>query len=330
MGVTLGAMTTADRLREVASRHRADKWGFDGTDFRRRARLRAALWREEHGWPMGVNVDDTPLGSRLAMPEAQAAGWNFLTPRIAELAAAYADGRLAEPRAKIDATRMHSDLLSSQPMCFNLFGELALDLKAATRFARRLWPGRVDRVVDVRFEHSPGRWSPAFLDNGSAFDVFLVHTTPAGGSGFVAIEVKYHENMRDKLPAQLRPRYRELALESGAFADPQASSLWSRGVWQLWLDHLLAWSLRRHPGSAYDTGISVLLHPAGNAEVAGVARAYSDHLVASERSGAVPFQRLTLEACVDALQNVLNADWVPRFRSRYLDFSPVDRAVAGA
>ncbi len=79
---------------------------------------------------MGVNVDDTPLGFRIAMPAAREARWNFLQPRIAELAAAYADGRLAEPRAKIDATRVHSDLLSSQPMCFNLFGELALDFAA--------------------------------------------------------------------------------------------------------------------------------------------------------------------------------------------------------
>ena len=321
-------MTTAARFREVSSRHIADKWGFDDTDFRRRARLRAALWREEHGWPVGVNVDDTPLGSRLAMPAARAAGWNFLTPRIAELAAGYAGGRLAEPRAKIDAPRMHSDLLSSQPLCFNLFGELALDLDAATRFARRVWPDRVERVVDVRFEHSPGRWNPSFLDNGSAFDVFLVHTTPAGGRGFVAIEVKYHENMRDKLPVQLRPRYRQLARESGAFRDPDAASLWSRGIWQLWLDHLLAWSLRLHSGSAYDTGISVLLHPAGNAEVAGVACAYSDQLAPSDRPGTVPFERLTLEACVDDLQSVVDAAWVSMFRSRYLDFSPVDRALA--
>ena len=278
---------------------------------------------------MGVNVDDTPLGSRLAMPEATASGWNFLTPRIAELAARYADGTLAEPRAKIAATRLHSDLLSSQPLCFNLFGELAHDLDAATRFARRLWPERVARVVEVRFEHSPGRWNPSFLDNGSAFDVFLVHTTPEGGWGFVAIEVKYHENMRDKLPAQLRPRYRQVARETGAFRDPEASSLWSRGVWQLWLDHLLAWSLRLHPGSAYDAGISVLLHPAGNAEVAAVAAAYSEHLAADDRAAAVPFQRLTLEGCVDELQSVVDADWVSTFRSRYLDFSPVDRSVAG-
>lgn len=323
-------MHNDQQVRQVAAQHGADKWSFDGTYFRRRARLRAALWREEHGWPMGVNVDGTPLGSRLALPEARAAGWNFLTPRIAELATGYADGRLAEPGAKIDAARLHADLLSSQPMCFNLFGELALDLDAATRFGRRLWPGRVERVVDLRFEHSPGRWNPAFLDNGSAFDMFLAHTTPGGGKGFVAIEVKYHENMRDKLPAQLRPRYRQLALACGGFEHPEAPTLWSRGVWQLWLDHLLAWSLRMHPGSAYDTGTSVLLYPAGNADVAEVASAYAGHLAASELQGAVPFERLTLEDCVDAIHNVVDGEWVKRFRSRYLDFSSVDRAVAGA
>jgi hypothetical protein len=61
---------------------------------------------------------------------------------------------LAEPQAYqlIQEERLWGDLLSSQPMCFNLFGELAADLELATRAAQVWWPGRVRQVTKVCFE----------------------------------------------------------------------------------------------------------------------------------------------------------------------------------
>ena len=112
--------------------------------------------------------------------------------------------------------RIFNDLLSSQPLCFNLFAELAEDLALATRVFHRLLPGRVAEVNAIEFEWSPGRGDPKYTADNSAFDVFVRFATPTGRDGFVGIEVKYHESLNDKA-AKLRPRYFEVADAMGIF-----------------------------------------------------------------------------------------------------------------
>lgn len=52
--------------------------------FQRTARLTQSLWRERHGYPIGLN-GTTPLGSRLAMPFAKDTLANYLTDTIREV-----------------------------------------------------------------------------------------------------------------------------------------------------------------------------------------------------------------------------------------------------
>ena len=63
--------------------------------------------------------------------------------------------------------RIWNNLLSSQPLCFNLFGELYYDLDLATKFFKKLFPDRVSFVTKIDFEYSSRRNKP----NNSAFDV---------------------------------------------------------------------------------------------------------------------------------------------------------------
>ena len=55
------------------------------------------------------------------------------------------------------------------PMCFNLLGDLHADLALADHAAHRWWPDLPGTVSEVRFEWSPGRADPAFLNNRTAF-----------------------------------------------------------------------------------------------------------------------------------------------------------------
>lgn len=100
------------------------------TAFRRRLRYQQAMWREAKGHPIGsqpivpkADKPSRPLGSRLPLDYARTTGANFLTGA----AHAAVQARLArkESHQMLDAQRLWADLLSSTPMCFNLFGELA-------------------------------------------------------------------------------------------------------------------------------------------------------------------------------------------------------------
>src|SRR5690349_508732 len=102
------------------------------------------MWREKRGFPIGLHQGQ-PLGSRLKMPDAEVHLWNYLTDGIREAVRT----ALRDPKKLIKAPRIYDDLLSSQPLCFNLFGELALELDLATRALRRLLPASIGRVSRV-------------------------------------------------------------------------------------------------------------------------------------------------------------------------------------
>jgi hypothetical protein len=211
--------------------------------------------------------------------------------------------------------RIFDNMLSSQPLCFNLFGELSLDLDAATDVARILWPDRVDMIRSIKFEHSPGRGDANYLSNKSAFDVYLEHSTPTGGRGFIGIEVKYHENLR-AAPARHKPRYDEVAAASGAFKPGRTEGMHKPPLQQLWLDHLLALSMLQ--GRDWDTGLFVLLHPTHNEVCSSAWRDYSTRLRPESHA-----QARTIEELVGVISKVAPRPWVTEFEHRYLDFPRV-------
>lgn len=300
-----------------------DVWYQRDNDSQRRARLRQSMWPQENGYPAGsrqTKGHDLVWGCRLAMPAAKHELWNYLTPTIRnrvrleleeQKAVAPAFGKL------LSTPRLYDDLLSSQPLSFNLFAELDADRDLAGRVFRALWPERVHTVDQIEFEYSPGRGDSKYLANRSAFDVFVRYRTPAGGPGFLGIEVKYHENLRVKA-AELKDRYDDVAERSGVFDDPKHSQLRKRPLQQIWLDHLLALSMLR-AGDGWDDGLFVLLTPSKNKRCSDVAADYNQLLIDDENT----FEIVALEPVVNAIEAETNDAWIKDFRSRYLDFSAI-------
>ena len=277
--------------------------------FQRRLREMQSRWREARGLPIGEH-NGRPLGSRLAMPFARDELANYLTPTIREIVRVEVIDAQSGQDKLYSEPRIFNDLLSSQPLCFNLFGELKADLVLATAWARLLWPTRVARVTGIEFEWSPGRSDDRYLGNRSAFDVAVFTQTPTGGSGFIGIEVKYHEDLRVKA-ATHKSRYDTVAAASDAFG-PDLEALRTPPLQQIWLDHLLALSMLQ-ADDGYDDSLFVFLYPVGNVRCAAVSTSYEELLV-DRRS----FQRLTLEDLVGGLAWITEADWVRAFADRYL------------
>jgi hypothetical protein len=289
------------------------------TEFRRRLRFHQAQWRERHGHPIGSQPleprDDgkpvRPVGSRLPVAYARETGANFVT--AGALAAARHRTSVVEPHQSFDHQRLWADLLWSPTLAFNLFGDLTANLERADRAVHTWWPDTPGTVCDVRFAHSPGRFDPAYLDSLRAFHAAFVLDLANGTQGVVAVDTKYHEWAKPGIPKPTKlPRYLEVAERSGVFASGALDSVKGRSeLAVMWLEHLLLLSMLQHLSGTWSWGRYVVVHPAGNTDIAEACARYRALLVDEST-----FASITLEELLDA--NVLPARTTAALRDRYL------------
>jgi hypothetical protein len=267
------------------------------TEWKRRARLRQARWRAAQGYPIGAHPyaggdGATPVGSRLALEFARSTGANFMTP--AALAAARKRLANPEPHEMLAADRLWADLLSSMPLCFNLFGDLEGDRPRAGAAVRAWWPAAPAGDVTVRFEHSPGRRDPDYLFNRSAFDVAFDIDPGNGARGIIGVETKYHEHARPEPIPRLEAlqRYLDVSARSGQFVDGFKTWLVGTELQQIWQDHLLALAMQQHPSGRWTWVRFVLVYPADNTSFARAAAAYRRVLRSDETFEARTIEEL--------------------------------------
>jgi hypothetical protein len=221
----------------------------------------------------------TPNGSKIEESTARLSGANFLSDSVL---AAVRD-RLArpEPDQTLNERRLWSDLLSSMPLCFNLLGELYSDPERLTNAVDRLWPQHPGRAYEIRFEWSPGRRDASYLNNRSAFDAALLLELGERRRGVIAIETKYHEDIRrERAPHPVRrlPRYRDVTEAAGIFDGAWETAVVGTDLQQLWLDHLLVLSMLQHPTESWSWGRLVVVYPRANTSVRAAVERYGELL----------------------------------------------------
>ena len=128
--------------------------------------------------------------------EAVRRGLNFLTPGVAS----YAEERIQGVRraaGTLDADRLRRNMLSSMPLCFNLFGFLRLHRDLAAQVL-----GQVLNLDIARLDDGDGiagievEWAPPrarHLGDRTAFDAVVAYRTGDGRRGFLGVETKYTE-----------------------------------------------------------------------------------------------------------------------------------------
>lgn len=278
------------------------------TAFRRRARLQQAKWRERKGYPIGI-YRGHELGSLLEDPENE--GRNFLSPHIRQAV----EHRLTnkEEHQQLEPNRLRTNMLSSMPLCFNLFGELWDKPDEATKALRTWLPDVEGEVESLRFEWAPGRLDPQYLGNRTAFDAAFLLRRPDGSRGIVGVETKYHEvAKKEETPGPNRlPRYEEVVEMSGAFKPDWRDKVIGTKLQQIWLDHLLVLAMLQHPSGEWTWGRYLLVRPASNSSFRDVAEEYREVLARPET-----FVELTIEKLLDA--HAPPSETEREFRQRYL------------
>jgi hypothetical protein len=274
------------------------------TEWKRRARKRQADWREKRGLPMGTHKppkSDTPVpnGSRILLSQAEGRRANFVTS--AAFDAALARVNAPEKHQLLKEERLWSDLLSSMPMCFNVFGDLHADQARAREAVRAWWPDIPGGNVAVIFEHSPGRCDMSFIGTKTSMDVAF--EVPSANA-ILAVETKYHEHVKrgERLRKEALDRCKEVAERSGIFAGTWRDALPNSDLEQIWLDHLLVLSMLQHPSRRWIWGRFVLVYPSENPSFARAAARYRAFL-----RDTSTFEARTLESLLDCVTSITNS-----------------------
>lgn len=279
------------------------------TDFSAFARLLQSKWRDKKGYPQGK------LGNYLERSFAETTKSNFLTVNIRNLVTVEIEN-IRKNGGLISTPRIWDNMLSSQPLCFNLFGELCLDLNLATNVFKKLFPDKIEKVNEIKFEFSPGRGDSKYIGDHSAFDVFIKYSR-GNISGFIGMEVKYAESLReetvDKANKNFKERYENLTIDCGIFLADSIKYLRKPPLSQIWRDHLLAIATKQD----YDEGFFVFLFPSKNAQYQNAIDDYSKYLF-SKNFETNCFYPMNLEKIIEAISAKTSAEWINELKERYL------------
>lgn len=297
---------------------------------------RTARYRRLQSWyravqlgaPAGKFMTHDQLGSWLH-PDAvsEQRDLNFLHPDAHEHAE-QRSRQVQDEGGSLEAKRLFHNMLSSMPMCFNLFG--AMRGEDAFLFVfQRLFDARATAVIDIVCEWTPPDRN-ARLGDRTAFDAVVLYET-ADGPAFFGIETKYTEPFSQKVyePSPYN-HYREVTHESGWFAAPTTDIevLQSPSSNQLWRNTMLAARLDQH--QSHGRGSLGVVSLAGDP---GVRKARDIMSPTLSDTHTDRLHYVTLEDLLDATEELAPtlAWWATSFRRRYIDFTLPDQPgdVAG-
>lgn len=284
--------------------------------FQRRMRFHQSWYRAEVlNVPYGVGPkrkSKTLYGNMLREADGNR-GLNFLTPHIFQVA----QRRLALKTGGIDDFRLLNNLLSSQPMCFNLFGPLVDDLKLARRVLGALLPVEIHKVQKVMLEFAP-QPTGDYLNDRTAFDAYVSYERTDGRHAFLGIETKLSEPLSQKIYAN--PRYWHWTrLPDSPWREDSWSQLQTLRFNQLWRDHLLAIANKGVSPLGFSSGGLLLVYHPSDTEMAATVNAYRELLKPGDESFmAIPLDQL-VENWRGVIERSTERDWLDDFSQRYLD-----------
>lgn len=286
------------------------------SDTRRRATYRRLQsWYRETvlGVPPGKDRRGI-VRANMLLPEDAKKGRNFLGDNIAEYAKCRAK-QIKSERGTVDTDRLMRNMLSSMPLCFNLFGYLRQHPDEAAQGLAAILALDVDKVLNVCVEWAPDR--DVHLRDRTAFDAFVVYLRGDGRRAFLGVETKYTEPFS---PTRHDSKHYDRVTRDPAsgFKPGAEMRLREPATNQLWRNALLVHSLRSTDEFA-DGHVVVLFckgDPAAEKAIAGLERELDEP--------AALLRTATYEDVVSQFAAIPGCRrWASEFQRRYLDTSPV-------
>lgn len=280
------------------------------------SRYRTEVLKEDYGFGPTKNSKKR-YGNMLISGEET--GSNF----ISDTAFAFAKEKVRQKQDNkaltIDEFRLFNNMLSSMPMCFNLFSDLRKQLHEdpaeASRIAQAMFaeiPWIYQLVaVDVEFIPTP---IADYTNDKSAFDAMLVVEDQNGQKGLISIETKYTDILggntaRDSVT-------KNALVEQGAFFDDELKvELRDKGYKQIHRNFLLTYAYATKQGFTHFANI-VISPEEDKLSIAEIEEVWQHMTQYQERIFKLPLERF-VERGIES-GNSWMAQVMQLFRSRYL------------
>lgn len=248
-------------------------------------------------------------------------GWkNFLT----EYAFNYAKDRVTNRHKyeTIESDRLFNNLLSSQPMAFNLFCPLRQmrekSPETATKVIKAALPNYpIHKVTEVDLEFIPEKYEKLTGDK-SAMDAIIRFEDEEGKDGFIAIETKYSENLGTNV-ASRREKSIECIKQLKCFSPDVEQSIiaGNTALTQIYRNFLLSEMYGFYEGiQSYSIILAPNEHPTTNNELESLTNVLRD-----EYKNKI--KKIDLENFVNTIINNSPNEYravFERFYDRYLNF----------
>lgn len=298
-----------------------DEYAFD-SKYVARCRKLQSLYRYEIGEPIRPYVkgsDSRNYGNYISGGEES--GANFLEKYIFEEAQKRIQNK--QKYETINADRLYNNLLSSQPMAFNLFYPLKHMLdesqEAATRAIKAALPMYpIHKVTEVGLEFIPDNYKELTGDK-SAMDAIIRFQTDDGRPAFIAIETKYSENLGTN-QASDKTRTLETIRTLKCFKPDIEQKILDGSIrlTQIYRNFLLSESLGNYENTA---SYSLILAPAEHPSTAREVASLYDELRPEykEKIISVSLEDFIARLIDNSPEKYRNT--FEKFRKRYLDFS---------
>ena len=249
--------------------------------FKAKARLHQSRYRADV-----LQVAYNVYGNRLTTPDAQALLNYYDGFGVREqLKARYPDF----------SQKRDGDMLRSEHIPFNFFGPLVSDRELARQVIGSAFGIKCSGDIQFKFEYAPEP-KGNYLDDATAFDVFVKCTGQSGETIGLGIEVKYTEQSypigkKESVKVrELQSPYSLVTRESGCFTADVLNKLGAEDnelakdkLRQIWRNHLLGLAIVRNKDLS--RFYSITLFPSGNHHFIEAIPAYKGRLVPAASDG---------------------------------------------
>jgi len=215
--------------------------------FTNKCRLHQSNYRQNViGEPFGFGPNRTSkikYGNMLI--DGEITGSNFISNAAFEFAKQKVMDKQINGDLTIDEYRLFNNMLSSMPMCFNLFSDLRklllTDQDEVSRIIKLLfnelsWIEKVT-YIDVEFIPTP---ISDYTNDKSAFDAMILVADKNGKKGIISIETKYTDILG--INTNKNSNTKESIIEQGKFFDAELfNELKAKGYKQIHRNYLLTY-----------------------------------------------------------------------------------------